>query len=228
ENLAAKIAEKRSAVESLSSELTELKNHYNEELRSFTTQKADIEIQIKRNELRITQIERELESYREKLLSSESTLKNIKPVTARVLLQLRDYITASLPFQVPQRLSEIETLLRLLDDGNIDSGNILARVWNLVESEFRLTTESGLYRQVIEINGESMLAEVARLGMVLLFYKTFDARYGYAINTNNQWIFTNAQSTDEEHQLDFLFNSLRKNLREGYFVLPNPYAYSNK
>jgi DNA repair exonuclease SbcCD ATPase subunit len=228
ENLAARISEKRASVETLSSELSLMKNHYNEQLRSLATQQADIEIQIKRNELRIAQIERELESYREKILSSETALKNITPLAGRILLQLQEYISSSLPFQVPQRLSEVETLLRLLDDGHLDTGNILARIWNLVESEFRLTTESGLYRQVIDINGDSMLSEVARLGMVLLYYKTFNGKYGYAVNIGDEWHFIQARAVDEERQIDYLFNSLRKNLREGYFTLPNPYSYSKE
>jgi F0F1-type ATP synthase membrane subunit b/b' len=64
ENLASRIAEKRATVETLSSELSLTKNHYNEQLRSLATQQADIEIQIKRNELIIAKIERELDSYR--------------------------------------------------------------------------------------------------------------------------------------------------------------------
>jgi hypothetical protein len=155
-------------------------------------------------------------------------LKNITPLAGRILLQLKDYINESLPFQVPQRLSEVETLSRLLDEGHLDTGNILARIWNLIESEFRLTTESGLYRQVIEINGESMLSEVARLGMVLLYYKTFNGKYGYAVQIEDEWRYIQARSVDEERHIDYLFNSLRKNLWEGYFTLPNPYSHSKE
>jgi archaellum component FlaC len=223
-NLAERIAEKRSQVESLSAELELAKTEYNEQLRSLATQQADVEAQIKREELRLDQIEQDLEEYKARIEQTRSALEDIEPMIARVLVQLETYIRNALPFKVPERLEEVETLKRLLDEGSLETGKLLARIWNMVESEFRMTTESGLYKQSIEIDGSSQLAEVARLGMVFMYIRTLDERYGYVVPAGNGWEYKVTEDREEQQQIAELFDSLRKNLREGFFDIPNPTA----
>jgi hypothetical protein len=125
---------------------------------------------------------------------------------------------------VPERISEVETLERLLREGNLETQTVLTRVWNMVEAEYRLTSESGIYRQTIEVGGEEQLSEVARLGTVLLYFRTFDDRYGYAVPTPDGWRYQLARNRQERQKLQTLFDSLRRNLREGFFDVPNPYS----
>ena len=221
-NLARRIAEKRSQVESLSNELELTKTDYNEQLRSLATQKADVETQIKREQLRLQQIEQDLEEYQASIQQNEAVLDDLEPLLAQVLERTRSYIENGLPFQVSDRLSELDTLERLLQEGSLEADALLARVWNTVESEFRLTTESGIYRQTIELAGEPQLAEVARLGMALMYFRTLDNQYGYAVQRDGEWEYRAAQGRDETQQIAELFDSLRRNLREGFFELPNP------
>ncbi len=223
-NLAERIAEKRSQVESLSAELELAKTEYNEQLRSLATQQADVEAQIKREELRLDQIEQDLEEYKARIEQTRSALEDIEPMIARILVELETYIQNALPFKVPERLEEVETLKRLLDEGSLETGKLLARIWNMVEAEFRMTAESGLYKQSIEIDGSSQLAEVARLGMVFMYIRTLDERYGYVVPAGNGWEYKVTEDREEQQQIAELFDSLRKNLREGFFDIPNPTA----
>jgi hypothetical protein len=71
------------------------------------------------------------------------------------------------------------------------------------------------------LDGEEQLVEVVRLGMALLYFKTWDDRYGYAVPVSTGWEFRVA-SKREQQQIAVLYNSFRKNLREGFFYLPNP------
>jgi len=222
ENLAAQIAEKRSQVESLSNRLDLLKADYNEKLRSIGTQRADVETQIKREELSLTQVQRDIKEFTARIQENRASMEDIEPLVASVISQTRRYIRAGLPFQVEGRLKELDTLEQMLQEDKLDAGTVLARLWNTLESEFRLTRESGLYRQTIELNKEPQLAEVARLGMALMYFKTFDEEYGYVIPTPNGWVYTLADSREEEKQIEIIYDSLRKNLREGFFLLPNP------
>ena len=223
-NLAGRIAEKRSQVESLSAELELAKTEYNEQLRSLAAQQADVEAQIKREELRLNQIEQDLKEYKARIEQTRSALEDIEPMIGRVLLRLETYIRNALPFKVPERLEEVETLKRLLDEGTLETGKLLARIWNMVESEFRMTTESGLYKQSVEIDGGPQLAEAARLGMVFMYIKTLDGQYGYAVPTGDGWEYRLTADREEQRQIAELFDYLRKNLREGFFDIPNPTA----
>lgn len=221
-NLANEIAMKRTLVEELSSELEILKNDYNQELKSITNQKGDIEVQIKREELKLKQVDRDLNEFQGRIDEDKKSLDGISPVVLKALEELKRTTRSGLPFHVSEREKDIEKIERIIADGRVDSGTILARVWNMLEAEFRLTSENGIYRQTITIGGEEQLVEVARLGMVLMYFKTFDDRYGYVYQDSDLWKYDYLYDRDEEDQVKTLFESLRKNLREGYFELPNP------
>jgi hypothetical protein len=221
-NLAARITEKRSQVESLSTELELAKTEYNEQLRSLATQQADVEAQINREEIRLDQVNQDISEYRARVEEARDQMADIEPLIGRVLLELKIYMQKGLPFKVPDRVAEVETLETMLVEQSLDTGRLLARVWNLLESEFRMTSESGLYKQSIFINGEEQLAEVARLGMTFMYFKTLDEKFGYVVPAGDGGEYRFAVNRDDEQKIAILFDSLRKNLREGYFDLPNP------
>ncbi len=223
-NLATRIAEKRSQVESLSAELELTKTEFNEQLRSLATQKADVEAQNNREEIRLEQVERDIAEYRARVEEARGQMADVQPLIGRVLLELKNYMRTSLPFKVPERVKEVETLETMLTEKSLDTGKLLARVWNLVESEFRMTSESGLYKQSVLIDGKEQLAEVARLGMAFMYFKTLDEKFGYAVPAGNGWEYKIAVNRDDGQKIAYLFDSLRKNLREGFFELPNPTA----
>lgn len=223
-NLANKIAEKRARVEALSSELDMVKTEYNEKLKSISSQKSDIDIQVKREELKLIQVERDFEEFRLRIEDSRASMDEIYPIIVSALKSLKMNTEKGLPFHISERVSDIEKVEQVIEDNRIDAGAILARVWNMLEAEFRLTSENGIYRQTIEIHGEEQLVEIAKLGMVFLYFKTFDDRMGYAYLEDNKWNYDYVYSREDENQISELFDSLRKNLREGYFELPNPMA----
>jgi hypothetical protein len=220
--LAARVAEKRSQVESLSSRLELAKTEYNEQLRSLAAQRSDLEAQINRERLRLAQTRQDLERLQEQVRQARNRGEELKPVLARTLAGLRALIQAGLPFQTESRLAEVERLERTLAEGSLAPDGVLARLWNQIETEFRLAAESGIYRQTIEVGGERQLAEVARLGTALLYFRTFDGRSGYAVPAAAGWSYQLARDRQEQLEVSNLFDLLRRNLREGYFELPNP------
>ena len=155
---------------------------------------------------------------------AEGAVIDVEPIVRTALEQYRTYVRRALPFQTEDRLAEIDNLEQILSDGNVEPQTVLTRLWNVVQSEYRLTGESGLFRQTIEVNGEEQLAEVARLGMVLLYFRTFDDQYGYAVPTSDTgWRFVPVDDRDAARNISVLFEEFRRNLREGFFDLPNPY-----
>lgn len=220
--LAVKITEKRTQVETLSNDLDLLKAGYNEQLRSLAAQKADVETQINREKLRLDQLDRDLAEVRNRMQANRDKLGDSLPLVRRVLGQAKAQILAGLPFQISGRVSEVESLERLLEGGGIDAGTLLARVWNLLEAEYRLSGENGLYRQTVSVEGREQMSEVARLGMVFLYFRTPDGKVGAAVPSSSGWSYRVETQTESRKQIEVLFDSLRKNLKEGYFPLPNP------
>ena len=68
-----------------------------------------------------------------------------------------------------------------------------------------------------------MLVDIAKLGTVFLFFQTRDNRGGIARrSTNDDWKFETVDNTGDAERIKILFDSLKKQIRQGYFELPNP------
>ena len=64
------------------------------------------------------------------------------------------------------------------------------------------------------------LVEVAHIGFVTMYFKTEDGGFGVAEPGSDGWTFRLIEDRAERAQLDDLFSSLRRGVREGWFSLP--------
>lgn len=221
-NLAAELAKKRSEVETLSTELELKKSQLRDQLQSLSSQKTELEVQIKKEEMRLSRIDQDLRKHRERVTRKQVSNDVLKPVVLEHVTALKTYVESALPFKLSERISEIDKLGEMLMTDKIEPEKALARLWTLVEAELRLTHENGLYRQNILLNNENQLAHVAKLGMVFLYFKSFDGLVGKAIQTEDGWEYRIVEERDDRKRILYLFDSMEKHIREGYFELPNP------
>jgi len=221
--LAQRLADKRAQIEALTSDLDLLKADTNERLRSLATQRADLETQLKREQLKQEQLRQDLAAAHRRIQSRESDLGDQAPLIRATLDQMRGFVRRGIPFAVEGRLAELDNLQRQLEARPQESGAFLARLWNQLESEYRLSGDSGLYKQSILLDGKDQMVEIARLGLTLAYFRTLDDRYGLAAPGPTGWSFRLLTGA-ESKQVEALFSALRKNLKEGYFPLPNPWA----
>ena len=98
---------------------------------------------------------------------------------------------------------------------------MINRLWSFYEDELRLTRENALYSQIIPLEGDRVLADVAKLGTVALYFQTRDERVGQAVRNGNNWQFIAIEDRADQQQIEVLFDSLQKQIRTGYFELPN-------
>jgi hypothetical protein len=103
----------------------------------------------------------------------------------------------------------------------VSAPRALSRLWTFVEDEFRLTRENGLYQQTIEVDGQEHLADVVRIGSVALFFKTNQGAVGYAVPNANGYQYQAESNAEARKRIASLFDSFRKQIRAGYFELPN-------
>ena len=218
--LARRLMSLRGEVEGLSANLEESKAQTRDQLRSLARQKADLESQVQREKLRIKQLRQTLDAQRDRMATASGLGDSLSPIVRKAIGNLKTVVTSGMPFKNEERLGELNELEHKLADGTLEPGKALARLWAFAEDELRLTRESGLYRQTITLDGNKMLADVARVGMIMLFFKTADDRTGMAVPSQTSWEYTAVSDPDARDRILQFFDSLKKQIRQGYFTLP--------
>jgi len=85
----------------------------------------------------------------------------------------------------------------------------------------RLTKEIGIFKQQITVGGEEKIAKVAKIGSTMLFFITPDEQMGYAKKSADKYTFVAVDDTESKKEIHALFDALLKQIRTGYFTLPN-------
>jgi hypothetical protein len=146
----------------------------------------------------------------------------LQPLVVRLGARLEAAIASTLPFQRQQRREEVRKIRERFSGNLIDVEAAIAQLWAVVEDEIRLGRESGIYRQTLTVEGKEHLVEVARVGMAMLFFKTGDGRYGLLERQGNDWVPEVLTRKEESKMVATLFDSFRKQIRTGFFTVPNP------
>ncbi|MFK7931531.1 MAG: DUF3450 family protein [Myxococcota bacterium] len=217
---ARRLAELRADVEALASEIQAVKDDTRGELRSLELQKSDLEARIRAEEVRLKELQRLMERHKEALTGEQVAGEVLKPVLLSALEELRVSVNGSLPYRIEERLADIDKLTGQLSDGSLTPQRGSTRVWQLLEDELRLTRENIMDRQVLTVEGDEVLVDVARIGMVMMYFRTSDARVGVLRGASGGWTTELLSGTDAA-QVESLFGALEKQVRVGYFDLPN-------
>ncbi|MEM7053981.1 MAG: DUF3450 family protein [Pseudomonadota bacterium] len=143
------------------------------------------------------------------------------PVASDSITQLERHIQSGLPFKVDERLDALAEIRNQLESGALAPPRVINRLWSFYEDELRLTRENALYSQIIPLEGDRVLADVAKLGTVAMYFQTRDDRVGQAVRSGGDWRFVTVEGRIDQQQIETLFDSLQKQIRTGYFELPN-------
>lgn len=219
--LAEELVRLRGEVESLNSELNRLQEQHRSEMSSLAAQKGDLQATRRRESLRIEKLETDLAENRERAEQAGVTGEALVPVATDAIAALRAHIESSLPFKRKERLDALAEIEGQLASGALAPPRAVNRLWGFYEDELRLTRENGLYSQVIPLEGERILADVAKLGTVTLYFRTKDGEVGQVARAGDDWDFVVIDDSAGRKRIETLFDSLRKQIRTGYFTLPN-------
>lgn len=226
DDLARRLAALRAEVEELSEELTEQKTATRNELQALARQKADLQVELDREQVRVSKLRAALAKKREKIEATSDSAEDLKPVYDAALAGVRGYVERSLPFRRRERLAELDKIDEQRRTGVLTYPRALIRLWSFVEDELRMTRENAAFQQVIqlggELDGEEQLAEVVRVGMVMVFFQTNDGVVGYTQQAaDGSWSFVRADDPAQRKQIRALMDSFKKQIRVGMFHLPN-------
>ncbi len=219
--LAKRLAELRGQVDDLALRLSAKSAESKDLLRSMARQRAELELEAKREETRLAKIGAAMAERRSEVEAEKQRSQKLVPLLEASLERVRGYIRQGLPFRSQERLAAVDKIEEQHRAGLMSPARALSRLWSFVEDELRLTRESGLYRQTVSIDGQERLAEVLRIGTLMLYYKTDDGAFGKATREADQWVFRPLDDPNDQRLLLEAFDSFKKQIRVGYFELPN-------
>ena len=221
QNMAESLMKLRADVEQLDASITDEKDSYKASMKSLSRQKSDLESVVSREDLNIKQIERELDKVRKEIKEAGKNTEGLKPIVFKALTMIQENITNALPFKTTERIADLEKIRSQLENDLITGQKALALAWNAYGDAIRMSKENGLFKQTISIKGQDRLAEVARIGTLAMYFKLPDNTVGYASKDTNGWYYKETVSKKEQEQILALFDSFKKQIRSGYFTLPN-------
>jgi hypothetical protein len=221
EALTNRLIQMRGQVDQLQTELNLQRDEHKNRMTYLTAQLTETEASRDREALRVRQLEQDLEQMKEQVAAAGATSETLAPLVLRYLAELRGQVRTGFPFKVGERLAELDEIETQLNSSVITAHRAFNRLWAFVEDELRITRENAIYTQSINLNGENMLVDIAKLGNAMMYFRTRDLQYGRAVGTDQGWRFELLDSAADQELVARLFDSLRKQIRQGYFQLPN-------
>jgi len=215
------IMELRSDVESLYTQIDDNKEAYKTQMKSYALQTSDNEAQINRQETSLKLTQQNIEKSQKKLEEMGSASVDLKPVVNDALDALEKDIKAGIPFKVEERVAALHQIKDDLKNGNISQEKALALTWASYDDSLRLTKEIGQFKQEITLDGKATMAKIAKVGSVMMFFATPDDRVGYVKQEGKKYSYVVTTDSTERGEIVDLFDSLQKQIRTGYFTLPN-------
>jgi len=218
--LAERLIDLRGEVETLNDELESQQQQHKNRMNALAQRQASLESELQSKELQLKKIQKNLEEKREKIRAQNEASQELIPVVESLSRNIKAYVDSGLPFQLEDRLAGPEKIVEDVDSDEMTAPRALNRMWSLVEDEFRIAKENGLFRQEVVVNGNAQLSDVIRLGSVMMFFRTPSEVFGIARREGDGWKYVVA-SGEEEKMIDDLFKNFEKQVRTGYFQVPN-------
>lgn len=221
--LAQELIRLRGEVESLHDQFETDKRQHTDRMRSLAQRRLELESEVQRKELDIKKLQQATARSRQERERASTQATALSPVVRSTVDRLTQHVEGTLPFKRDDRLAELAGIEKKLEKGDLSAPRAMNTLWTYVEDELRLARENGAFSQVIELDGKEQLADVVRLGMVMLFFSTNDGRVGFAEKKGDAWVYTSVDGEDAK-RIQGLFASFEKNVRTGFFEVP--YAIS--
>lgn len=218
--LAQNLIRLRSEVEQLNGELDLLREEQRTTLAALNAQRAELEGSVERQQLVAREARQKLDAQQQSSQAAGVAGDTLKPLLLAATEALTTHIRGGLPFKLEERVAELDSFRTLLENGSLPPQRAVNRLWAFYEDEFRLTRENSLHAQTIALGEERVLADVAKLGSMALYFRTDDGRVGLAQREAMAWRFVPLQDEVAQAQVLALFDSLGKQIRQGYFELP--------
>lgn len=220
QKLSSRVIELRKEVELINDQYKLEREAILNEMKVLSVQKAELVSNIRSEELRQEQLNEKVATLRKSIRESSVESAELEPVLTGAIEKLKSYINQSLPIKTQERQASLDKLTKSFEKNEISVVKATNQLWSLYEDEKRLARETSLHKQTIPIGEKLHLAEVVKVGMLFLYFRTDQGDVGLAERDGENWryrVFT--QPTQQEKVLT-LVESLKRQIRQGYFEIP--------
>lgn len=221
DKLAERLAELRGEVESLNAKLESAKERHKNDMSSLVRQKSDLETRQRRREVKLEELRKTLAENRKASEQAGVQAESLKPTVLAAIDQMEQRVEQGLPFKVGARRAELDELRGQVQKGTLTPHRAAKRLWGFYQDEISMGSENGVFQQTISLDGQQKLAEVARLGMTMMFFKTAGGEVGEAVRDGDGWHFRTVSDSRDQERIRELFAQFKKQIRTGFFILPN-------
>jgi uncharacterized coiled-coil protein SlyX len=218
--LAERLIQLRGEVEQLNGELELLREEQRTVLAGLNAQRAELSASVDRQQLLAREAQARLAEAEARAVEAGASGDTLPPLLLAAVDALAASVRAGLPFKVEERLGELEAYRTQLQNGSLAAARGVNRLWAFYEDEYRLTRENGLHSQTLQVGDERVLADVAKLGAMALYFRTQDGRYGHAQRAASGWRFVELTDKSDQQRVAALFDALRKQTRSDWCELP--------
>jgi hypothetical protein len=219
--LAESLIKLRAEVEQLNTDVELTRQESKTQLAALGAQRAELQAAVGRAELNVSKLRADLAKQQEAASAAGVAGDALKPIVLAAFDALRAQIQSGIPFKTAERLAELDEIRRQVEAGTLAAPRAANRLWAFYEDEFRITRENGIYSQTISLDGEDVLADVAKVGSMMLFFRLSDGRLGAARRAGSGWTFQVLEGEEDRKRVLAYFDSLSKQIRQGWFELPN-------
>lgn len=179
-SLGASLSALRTEVDGLSADVAAARAEAKEAQLGFARRRAALEGDIESARLLVRELQGRIESM-ERAHADKSTAAAMLEAPLRdALKKLRSAIEGGAPFQVRARLDRVAAVETALDASGGDVAAAVVALEPVLVEEARLARTTQRARQPIVIEGESVVADVVRIGTLAVLFRSPKGAVGYA------------------------------------------------
>lgn len=209
--LSLQVSTARVEVDTLAERLETQRLAARDELSGLRAERAELQRQVRLEQIRKNTLA-QLFAERTKRIDDQEgrMLILLKPIKASVLAA-QAYVKATLPFKRDERLLLLTKIEADLSVTHPHVGRALTKLWRFIEEEEAMAREVDLAQQVIELQGNRLLADVARIGMALMYFRLPNGEFGWVRKTEKGWRYERIQAEQPRAAVAGIFEDLEKN-----------------
>lgn len=217
DELARRILDLRSQVESQARELEEVRRKRATSLDPIHQRIAELDQGIRKERLKKIQLEEKLKTLN---VSKASTLSNSEHKDLLEWAQtLEVKIGQGIPITLEDRKAKIAQLKIRIENKREHPFTLVSELWQLTEKEMKMAATNEYRTQEIQIEGKTVVAELARMGSIQAIFTLPSGESGYGFRDKGNWNWKLATNSQKE-SLERVMGNFRQRKFSGLYELP--------
>ena len=209
--IAQAVSEMRADVDALAEQLESQRLASSEELSGLRAERAELQRQVRLEQIRRDTLAQLFAERTKRVDEHEGRMRTLLSPISRSVEVAKQYVSATLPFKREERLRRLNKIEGDLAVTHPDVGRALTNLWRFVEEEEAIAGEIGLAQQVIELDNRRLLAEVARVGMALMYFRLPTGELGWVVQSEAGWRYELIQAPLLNATVSKIFDDLENN-----------------